>query len=280
MPNKKLKGYVEMSILRPVVVIAVVALMLPISLLIGGAAYSGSPSDTSGEYCTGEAAAGTSNAATFDPHTQCFTTASAATGSLGTTPAVLRRAGTEIKIKGNGTTSRRSVSRSLRHSASNQGQSGSGTYCTGEAAFGTSDAATFDPHTQCFTTASAAAGSLGTSWNGHRYIKRPHAAAARLSADPDVETVIGEDYMDTSFQGRSYTWYETADINGCTDGSYYTAASLPSGWNDDVSSAQSYGGCATYNHFENINFGGSRLTCTCSSMGVMNDQTSSEKWYK
>ncbi|MGH2448816.1 MAG: hypothetical protein ACRDFS_09490, partial [Chloroflexota bacterium] len=112
----------------------------------------------------------------------------------------------------------------------------------------------------------------------------PNTAPAQLTQAmldvPSTSTVIGEDYMDSGFGGQNLTWYESSDINGCTDGSYYTAASMPSGWNDDVSSARSFGGCATYNHFENVNFGGSRLTCTYSSMGAMNDQTSSEKWYR
>jgi hypothetical protein len=53
---------------------------------------------------------------------------------------------------------------------------------------------------------------------------------------------------------------------------------MPSGWNDRVSSSHSYGGCSLNDHFHDANFGGSGIICTCSTMGTMNNQTSSETW--
>ena len=59
----------------------------------------------------------------------------------------------------------------------------------------------------------------------------------------------------------------------------YAAASMPSaGWNDRVSSAKTYGGCGTNTHYQDSNYVGSQHVCECATMGVMNDETSSERW--
>lgn len=90
-------------------------------------------------------------------------------------------------------------------------------------------------------------------------------------------TVIGIDYSSPNFQGSSLVWYANNTV-GCNTGSSYAASTMPSGWNDVVSSAQTYGGCNNNPHYEHNNWTGASLTCTCSSMGVMDNQTSSERW--
>ena len=97
---------------------------------------------------------------------------------------------------------------------------------------------------------------------------------------PESVTVIGIDYKNASFGGSSYAWSVTG--SGCTDTLGFRVSSMPSGWDNAVSSARSYSDCNNYYHWENTNYAGAVLDCgpSCASMGVMNDQTSSEEWYK
>ncbi len=97
---------------------------------------------------------------------------------------------------------------------------------------------------------------------------------------PDTVTVIGLDYKNSSFGGSSYTWSVTG--SGCTDTLGFRVGSMSAGWDNVVSSAKSFSDCNHYYHWENTNYAGAVLDCgpTCASMGVMNDQTSSEEWYK
>ena len=97
---------------------------------------------------------------------------------------------------------------------------------------------------------------------------RPERAAATV--------VLSIDYRDSGFGGTSLTWYDSGTA-GCAANTY-SASSMPSGWNDQVSSSQRYDSCTHNPHYEHVNFGGAIYPCTCSSMGVMNDKTSSEKW--
>lgn len=100
----------------------------------------------------------------------------------------------------------------------------------------------------------------------------PKAGAIAASS-----TRISIDYDGSGFTGSTLTW-TVSDTLGCNDGSSYSAASMPSGWNDRVSSSHSYNGCANNFHYHDTNFLGAGITCTCSSMGTMNNQTSSERW--
>jgi hypothetical protein len=96
-------------------------------------------------------------------------------------------------------------------------------------------------------------------------------------ATTTTQTVIGVDYVNTHYGGNTLTWYTT--YGNCTSTNYYNAASMPSGWNDVVSSAHAWANCNHWYHYEHINYGGARATCTCYYIGdAMNDRTSSEKW--
>ncbi len=94
------------------------------------------------------------------------------------------------------------------------------------------------------------------------------------SATPLASYVLAVFYMDASYGGSSLTAY-TSHSTLCASYSY-TANSMPSGWNDDISSYLSYGTCKTQ-VFENINLGGSSYgpVADAPSLGVMNDATSS-----
>jgi hypothetical protein len=91
-----------------------------------------------------------------------------------------------------------------------------------------------------------------------------------------ASTRISIDYDSSGFTGTTLTW-TVANSAGC-NGYNYSAASMPSGWNDRVSSSHSYNGCANNDHYHDTNFLGAGIVCTCSTMGTMNNQTSSETW--
>jgi hypothetical protein len=94
---------------------------------------------------------------------------------------------------------------------------------------------------------------------------------------PHAGTLISTDYDTANFAGSSLMW-TVSTTNGCNGGFQYSAASMPSGWNDRASSSKSAHGWASNIHFHNTNFGGAAITCTCATMGAMNNQTSSETW--
>jgi len=96
---------------------------------------------------------------------------------------------------------------------------------------------------------------------------------------PASQTVISIDYSQPNYQGSTLVWYVNNSY-GCNTGWSYANPTMPSGWNDVVSSAHSYGGCNNNPHYEHTYYGGALIFCTCSTMGVMDNQTSSEKWYR
>ncbi len=106
----------------------------------------------------------------------------------------------------------------------------------------------------------------------------PGGPAGPTASDATAaSTRISIDYDGAGFTGATLTW-TVSNSSGCTGGFSYSAAGMPSGWNDRVSSSHSYGGCAVNNHYHDTNFLGAGITCTCSTMGTMTNQTSSETW--
>lgn len=94
----------------------------------------------------------------------------------------------------------------------------------------------------------------------------------------DVQVVIGIDWDYTSFAGSSYTW--VVSNNGCSNSIQYSISSMPAGWDNRVSSARAYSNCNYYYHYQNTNQEGSSVVCNteCSTMGLLDNATSSEKW--
>jgi hypothetical protein len=87
--------------------------------------------------------------------------------------------------------------------------------------------------------------------------------------------VLSVDYKDANFSGSTFTWFQYSPCG------YYQTSSMPSGWNDVISSVADYSGCAT-TFYHDSNFGGSTFRIgvngAASSMGSFNDQASSQKW--
>lgn len=94
--------------------------------------------------------------------------------------------------------------------------------------------------------------------------------------------VIGVDYGAIEFNTGHGTHTWTGTQGPCSPTLGYGVSSMPSGWNDAVSSARSYSDCNQYKHFENTWSQGTSITCnqgdTCRLMGYMDNKTSSETW--
>lgn len=92
-------------------------------------------------------------------------------------------------------------------------------------------------------------------------------------------TIVGIDYSGSLYSGTTLNW-TTTNSQGCTGGSSFVSPSMPSGWNDVVSSAKGYQGCNNNPHWESTYYGGASITCmpNCSTMGAIDNKTSSVKW--
>ncbi len=165
-----------------------------------------------------------------------------------------------------------SASAASAHMAS----TGKGQYCTAEAQ------PTGSPVTPTATCYSTFSGSIRAATGGR--VRLPASAKPgsvtpdQLNAGantPSSIVVLSIDYTDVNFGGPTLTWTQN---NGCGS---FQAASMPSGWNDRVSSVITRSGCAN-TQYKNINFGGTTFSISRNSsaanLGSFNDQTSSEKW--
>ena len=96
---------------------------------------------------------------------------------------------------------------------------------------------------------------------------------------PLAQIVIGIDWDYINYGGSSYTW--VVSTSGCSDTIQYSVSTMPSGWNDRVSSSKAYSNCSFY-HYSDSNFGGTSVACNpnCSTMGILDNATSSERWIK
>lgn len=90
--------------------------------------------------------------------------------------------------------------------------------------------------------------------------------------------VLGADWEGPNYGGQWSVNWEASST--CTASRSWTVSYIGDYYNDKISSAKSYGGCHKFHHWEHGSFGGAVLICqpNCSSMGVMNDQTSSLSW--
>lgn len=166
-------------------------------------------------------------------------------------------------------------------------------HCVAKVPRADADLLRWDPSIRCFDTFSEA---LSTATARRVQLPptfrsgdlTPELLAALLVAAPSPDpraaassTVVGIDWWDANFTGSTYIWY-VDNPNGCYDGSRYAYPGMPAGWDNQVSSARGYQGCNNYIHFEHPDFGGAQINCDtgnkCATMGIMNDQTSSEKW--
>ncbi len=100
-------------------------------------------------------------------------------------------------------------------------------------------------------------------------------AAAASGATPDTTYVLSIDYQNANFGGNTLTWTQSSKCGS------FQASSMPSGWNDTVSSVSASSGCAT-TLFWNVNFESPTYPIakngSKASLGVFNDETSSQTW--
>jgi hypothetical protein len=100
-------------------------------------------------------------------------------------------------------------------------------------------------------------------------------AAGSPAATAATTYVLAIDFQNSNYGGVSLAWYQSAKC-----GSYY-ASSMPSGWNDVVSSVIAYNGCAT-TLFKNASFAATSYPVakngSASSLGSFNDAASSQTW--
>jgi hypothetical protein len=92
---------------------------------------------------------------------------------------------------------------------------------------------------------------------------------------PVTTFVLSIDYKNGNFSGAALTWTQTSKCGS------FLASAMPTNWNDTVSSVSAASGCAT-TLFWNNNFGSPTFPIarngSASSLGVFNDQTSSQSW--
>lgn len=103
-------------------------------------------------------------------------------------------------------------------------------------------------------------------------------AAAAADAGTAVTYVLSIEYMATDQTGSSRSFTGGAP---CTATRGYNMGSMPSGWNDVISSSRGYSNCNKVEHYEHINYRGAVRACTptCNTMGIMNNETSSMWWH-
>jgi hypothetical protein len=105
-----------------------------------------------------------------------------------------------------------------------------------------------------------------------------YESMAQASSSMTMASVLlGIEYSSSGYGGSSLSLYGSSG-SGCYGGVTYGFSSMPSGWNNVISSAQSFNGCLG-RHYDATGYGGTFINCTCSSMGAMDNRTSSILFY-
>lgn len=100
-----------------------------------------------------------------------------------------------------------------------------------------------------------------------------------IAISPLATYIIGQVWADDNYTDASWTFTASGDCDTNADVDW-NVGSMPSGWNDRVTSFKSYGLCAT-KIWENTNYGGASLGFYVNRTYVgdaMNDRTSSIQW--
>lgn len=100
-------------------------------------------------------------------------------------------------------------------------------------------------------------------------------AATGTDMTAAASVVLGYEYKKTGYSGAALVLYG-ASGSGCGSSTTYGFSSMPSGWNNVISSARSFAGCWS-THYASTSYRGDRRTCqgACSTLGTMNNRTSS-----
>jgi hypothetical protein len=139
--------------------------------------------------------------------------------------------------------------------------------------------------TECFDTY---ADALAVATGGRLHVGREFRSSALTqrvldgAASPATlltDWVIGQDWEHNDRGGRVRTYWVSTSNAPCT-GRIWEIDQLDLGWDTIISSAQGFSGCDRFEHWEDPDQQGAVRTCStyCSSMGVLNDQTSSLRW--
>jgi hypothetical protein len=102
------------------------------------------------------------------------------------------------------------------------------------------------------------------------------AAHARGEDTSSSSIIIGIEYKDSGYSGASRVY--NVNATPCSGGGNYSEPDLRGdSFDDSISSARAYAGCQS-THYQYANYTGSLHACTCSSMGYMDDRTTSIYW--
>jgi len=133
------------------------------------------------------------------------------------------------------------------------------------------------PSVRCYRTFRAAISAATKGRVDLRNATTSRAVSSQeLAGDSPLTTyVLSIDYQNANFGGSTFTWVQSSPCG------YYQTGSMPSGWNDVVSSVADYSGCATTLYW-NANFGSPiyviGVNASVANLGTFNDKTSSQKW--
>ena len=110
-----------------------------------------------------------------------------------------------------------------------------------------------------------------------RDVTRAMAAEAAAASS----FILGTYYDNQSYGGSTWSYWGNA---ACTATSGFTLASLSTGFggaDNRFESSKSFSNCNQNRHFEHPSFAGATLLCTpnCSNLGIMNNNTSSLRWW-
>lgn len=100
---------------------------------------------------------------------------------------------------------------------------------------------------------------------------------ARQNATLGSTSTLSVEYLGANYTGSTLTVLG-ADPDGCYSHQYYMAT-MPTGWDNVISSSIGYTGCWAF-HRQYINFGGNGINCTCATMSDMDNDTSSLKHWR
>jgi len=101
--------------------------------------------------------------------------------------------------------------------------------------------------------------------------------ASSTQALPLSSVLIGTEWAGLNYGGNSNSYFASST---CSAGVTWQIADVGSAWDNTFSSGKGFGGCDTNKKFQNVNFGGSVLTCTpnCPNYGALSNQVSSLRW--
>jgi hypothetical protein len=94
---------------------------------------------------------------------------------------------------------------------------------------------------------------------------------------------LGYDFEGPNYTRASRHYYVDGANPPCANGVVWTLGGvLDAGWNNIISSAQSYSGCNHFVHYDLANQQGANIVClpNCQFMGGMDNRTTSLKWFQ